>query len=73
MCGVTVWYDCICVHVCGRAWGSEEGTDPLELELHVVVCCLTWVMGTEHWSSGTTAVLVTAEPSHQLYLLSTDF
>lgn len=65
VCCVTIWYDCVCVHVCGWAWWPDEGTDPLELELHVVVCSLTWALGTEHWSSRRAAGLFTAEPSQQ--------
>lgn len=60
-----VWCDYVCVHVCEWAWGLKEDMDPLKLELHVVVCCLTWVLGTEHRSSGRTAVLFTAEPPRQ--------
>lgn len=46
MCGVTMSV-CLCV--------SEHGS--LELELHVVVCCLTWGLGTEHQSSGKSSAL----------------
>ena len=31
--------------------GQRRAQDPLELELHAVVSCLTWVLGTELGSS----------------------
>lgn len=43
---------CMCVsHMCECLQRPEECIR-LELELHPVVCCLTWVLGTEFRSSG---------------------
>lgn len=41
------------VHMCaGAFWRPEEGaSDPLKLELWVVISCLTWVLGSELGSS----------------------
>lgn len=49
---------CVCLSVCMNIQclqRSEETSKPLELEFQMVVSCLTWVLGTEHLSSGRTA------------------
>lgn len=39
-------------HVCvGASGGQRRTSDPLELELSVIVSCLAWVLGNELGSS----------------------
>lgn len=49
-------YVCLCVStcVCRCPWEPEGVIRPLELELQVVVSCLTWVLGVEHQAPGRT-------------------
>ena len=51
---VRVWFICLCiyVHACGTYRGQKRISDPLELELQVVMSCLIWVQGTEIKPSG---------------------
>ena len=42
---------CVCVCVCGVHGGQKRVSDPLELELQVVVSRLMWVLVTELRSS----------------------
>lgn len=45
---------CVCedVHMCADAQRGQRYAIPLELELLAVVCCLMWVLGLQHRSSG---------------------
>lgn len=56
---VSQW-GCVLVNV-GVRGGQKRFSDPLELELLVVVNCLTWVLGLELRSSAET-VCLTADP-----------
>lgn len=59
----------MCVHLsvtCVRvATDQRRVLHPLEPELHADMSWLTWVLGTELWSSRRAASLFTAEPSVQ--------
>lgn len=50
-------------HMCAAAQSGQKVLDLEELELHVVVSCQTWVLGTEFLKEPST--LLTAEPSLQ--------
>lgn len=62
-------YVYVCTSVCHMCEGIHRDQrrvlHPLEPELHADMSWLTWVLGTELWSSGRTVSLFTAEPSVQ--------
>ena len=62
MCASVCGYVQVCE--CLGACGSQKRASDLELELEPVVSYLTWVLGTEHWSS-TGVALLSAKPPLQ--------
>lgn len=43
------FYFCVCAHACNALGGQQGASDPLALELKVVVSCHAWMLGTELW------------------------
>lgn len=48
----------VCIHKCSAQGDHQRVSDPLELELEVVVSPLMWVLGTELGSSARTACIL---------------
>ena len=48
----------VCIHKCSAQGDQKRASDPLELELEVVVSPLMWVLGTELGSSARTACIL---------------
>ena len=49
--------------------GQKRAADPLELELQVVVCCLTRVQRIDRWFFVRAVSTLTTKPSHQMLFL----
>lgn len=43
------FYFCVCAHALNALGGQQGASDPLALDLKVVVSCHVWVLGTELW------------------------
>lgn len=61
-----LFFICVCQTCTGAQGGRKRMSDPPELELQKVVRYLSWVLGTELWTSVAAGALRTPTPSLQI-------